>query len=250
MKLTTQPAGQIGISGDRCVVQRGVDPTRLVADFLEGRSANTQTAYRADLRAFQSFVGACDLDQATAYLLGHGPGEANALALEYRAHLVGQELAANTINRRLASLRSLVKLANTLGLVSWGLQIRNLKAEAYRDTRGPGCGGVTKMMRALADRRGPKAVRDRCIVRLLFDLALRRAEVVSLDVEHVDLATGTLAILGKGRTARVKLTLPDPTQAALVAWLSTRGLEPGPLFCRWTTPARAIAFRVGASFAS
>jgi integrase/recombinase XerC len=47
-------------------------------------------------------------------------------------------LQAATINRRLAALRSLVKLTNTLGLVSWTLAVENVKAQAYRDTRGPG----------------------------------------------------------------------------------------------------------------
>ena len=42
-----------------------------------------------------------------------------------------------TINRRLATLRSLVKFANTLGLVSWTLSVENLPVLPYRDTDGP-----------------------------------------------------------------------------------------------------------------
>jgi ribonuclease I len=51
--------------------------------------------------------------------------------------MTARRLQAATINRRLAALRSLVKLATTLGLVSWTLAVENLKAQAYRDTRGP-----------------------------------------------------------------------------------------------------------------
>ncbi|RME25143.1 MAG: integrase [Deltaproteobacteria bacterium] len=213
------------------LAHRGVDAQRLVDAFLGSKSPNTLAAYRADLRAFQAFVGASDLDEAAGFLLGQGPGEANAVALEYRTHLVEVGLAASTVNRRLASLRSLVKLANTLGLLPWELQVKNLRAESYRDTRGPGSEGFARLLVVLADRRsGPKAVRDRAIVRLLYDLALRRAEVVGLDVEHVDLGGGTVEVQGKGRTARLKLTLPEPTRAALAAWLAVRGREPGPLF--------------------
>src|SRR5439155_20366744 len=67
-------------------------------------------------------------------------------------------------------------------------------------------------------------------LRLLFDLGLRRSEVVRLDRADWDRAAGTLAVLGKGRTAKVALTLPPPTQAALERWLAVRGQEPGPLF--------------------
>src|SRR5207244_8658577 len=65
---------------------------------------------------------------------------------------------------------------------------------------------------------------------LLFDLGLRRSEVVRLDLADWDREKGTLAVLGKGRTAKVALTLPPPTQAALDRWLAARGQEPGPLF--------------------
>src|SRR6267142_1401003 len=67
------------------------------------------TAYRQDLEDFQAFIQAPSLEQAASLLLARGPGEANALALDYKAHLMERELAANTINRRLTALRSLVK---------------------------------------------------------------------------------------------------------------------------------------------
>ena len=86
------------------------------------------------------------------------------------------------------------------------------------------------MLDALDKREGHKAIRDRAIIRLLYDLGLRRAEVVSLDVEDVDLESGAVAVLGKGRTEKIRLTLPPETQAALRDWLSVRGDEPGPLF--------------------
>src|SRR5262249_37072672 len=53
---------------------------------------------------------------------------------------------------------------------------------------------------------------------------------VRLDVADLDREGGTLAVLGKGRTAKVALTLPAPTRAALQAWLAVRGQGTGPLF--------------------
>src|SRR5207249_10765022 len=55
-------------------------------------------------------------------------------------------------------------------------------------------------------------------------------EVVALELADVNLADGTLAVLGKGRTGKESLTLPEPTQQAVRAWLVLRGTEPGPLF--------------------
>ena len=203
---------------------------RLVEAFLSGRNARTLEAYGRDLEDFRVFVGATTLDEAAGALLTRGHGEANALALSYKTSLVERKLAAATVNRRLAALRSLVKLARTLGSVPWALEVESMKGESYRDTRGPARGSVRRMLERLDARLDAKGRRDRALLRLLFDLALRRGEAVSLDLEHVDLEGGTVAVLGKGRQGRAKITLPEPTKAALSAWIAVRGSDAGSLF--------------------
>ena len=206
---------------------RGRDTAGLVEDFLSGRSPRTLRAYQGDLRDFAAFLEADSIPQAIGVLLSGGPGNANALALRYKADLGGRGLAPSTINRRLAALRSLTRLARTVGVVTWGLEVRNVKAARLRDTRGPGVAGVRLLLDQLQGS-GSKAVRDRAILRLLYDLGLRRGEVVSLDLEDVE--AGGLWIKGKGRGEKELLTLPEPTVSALEAWLEVRGQEPGPLF--------------------
>ncbi len=203
---------------------------RLLQAFLNGRKTETITAYRQDLEDFQAFIQAPSLEQAASLLLARGPGEANAMALDYKAHLMNRELAANTINRRLTALRSLVKLGRTLGVVSWTIEVQSVRADPYRDTRGPGRAGFRDMLDSLAKRKDPKSMRDRALLRCLYDLGLRRAEVLRLDLEDLDREAGTVAVLGKGRTDKMKLTLPPETKKALEAWISVRGIAPGPLF--------------------
>jgi len=69
------------------------------------------------------------------------------------------------VNRRLASLRSLVQLARIMRLAPWHLEVR--------DTRGPGKQGFRALLQELDGNHTPKAMRDRCALRLLYDLALR-----------------------------------------------------------------------------
>jgi len=196
----------------------------LVDSFLAGRNPRTFEAYQRDLADFCRFLRVEDIEAAARTLLERGHGEANALALEYRAHMIERGLQGASINRHLAALRSLVRLARTLGMVPWALDVKNLKAENYRDTRGPGRDGFRLMLEAAGNER------DRAILRLLHDLALRRSEVVGMDLEDVNLEDGTIWILGKGRGAKERLTLPEQTSAALASWLTARGPEPGPLF--------------------
>jgi integrase/recombinase XerC len=199
-------------------------------DFFAGLNPNTLRTYRQALADFAAFLAAADGREAAGMLLSRGHGEANHLALAYRASLVSRDLSANTINNRLAALRSLVKLARTLGLIGWTIDVGSVKAKPYRDTAGCGADGYRRLLEHLDGRGDPKSARDRAIIRLLFERALRRGEVASLDIEHVDLDAGTIGVLGKGSTERELLTLPEPTSRALSDWLAIRGPAPGPLF--------------------
>jgi integrase/recombinase XerC len=204
--------------------------TALVADFLAARRPGTLRGYTGSLQAFTAFVGAPSVADAARALLCSTAGDAQRLALAWRNHLIESGLAPLTVNSRLAALRALVALARLQGLVSWQIEVRGVRAEVMRDTRGPGRGGVRALLEQVEAASTPKGLRDRAIVRLLTDLALRRAEVCSLDVADVDLVAGTVAVLGKGRTGRTALTLPEPTRTALTAWIAARGSAPGPLF--------------------
>lgn len=202
----------------------------LLKAFLAGRNPRTIQAYAADLANFARFAGVPTTDAAAKQLLGQGHGAANRLALGYRAHLVDQGRSPSTVNRRLAALRSLVQLARTFGMVPWSLEVPSLKVQTFRDTRGPGLGGVRALLDVASKQRNPrKAARDHLIIRLLFDLGLRASELTNLDLADYDAATATLAVLGKGQRQKTLLTLPSQTKAALEAWLEVRGRELGPL---------------------
>ena len=56
----------------------------------------------------------------------------------------------------------------------------------------------------------------------MFDLGLRRGEVVGLDVEDVDRAGRRLWVLGNGRAQKEARTLPVPTLEAIDRWLALR----------------------------
>lgn len=203
---------------------------QLLTIFLSGRSPKTLAAYRCDLKHFCAFTGFTEITEAVRQLLGSSQGEAHALVLRYRSALIESGLSPATINRRLAALRSLVKLARLTGKVPWTLAIPGVEASPYRDTRGPGKEGFKQLLARLEGRHDAKACRDRAIVRLLFDLALRREEVVRLGLDDLDLRRGQVAVLGKKRTQKEWLSLPEPTRSALAAWIVWRGSSPGPLF--------------------
>lgn len=209
---------------------------RLVRAWLNGRSPNTVAAYGRDLRDFADFLGEPTLDAAAARLIREGQGAANFCALEYRAALESRALSPATISRRLAALRSLVRVAGLLGVVEWRLDAAGPRVLPFKDTRGCGFAGYCAMLRAAAAQRDPtKARRDVALMRCLGDLGLRRAEVSALDVADLDLKGERVAVLGKGAGREKQwVTLPGPTITAIRGWLAARagrGLPAdGPLF--------------------
>ena len=68
---------------------------------------------------------------------------------------------------------------------------------------------------------------------------LPRAELVALDLAHVDRAQGMLTVRGKGNKTRT-VYLRGGTQAALDGRLTVRGAHDGPLFTRLTTRGKAL----------
>jgi integrase/recombinase XerC len=151
--LTKRPAGTLD-------TRVGEPAEGLLAAFLAGRSECTRRAYRQDLDDFRRFLEVDKVSEAAHLLLSRGHGNANAVALAWRADLQERGLQSATINRRLAALRSLVQLARTLGIVPWTLEVKNARAESYRDTRGPGRRGVRLLLDELERRGDKKGLRD------------------------------------------------------------------------------------------
>ena len=195
----------------------------LYAAFLSGRSEHTLRAYGQDLETFAAFLREPSPQAALSHLINCKPGDGNGLLLAYRSHMINAHLTPATINRRLAAVRSAVKLARTLGFTSWTPEIDGLKALAYRDTVGPGLDGTRAMMIQARAQDPVKSARDVALIRLMFDLGLRRGEVAGLNLEDIDRDSKRVWIKGKGRAQKESRTLPDPTLVALTGWVAVRG---------------------------
>jgi integrase/recombinase XerC len=223
--LPIQPASS---AGQLAAAQLSIDLCEAV---LSGRKATTLRAYKGDLRDFAAFLGYQIASKALDAFVSFSGPYANAAALAYRAHLLDRKLSPATISRRLAALRTAVKVARMLGRVAWDLEVESPRSETYRDTSGPGRDGW-KAVLAIAKERAvtPRGVRDLAVLRLLHDLALRRGEVVGLDLVDLDLRRSIVQVKGKGKSSKAPISLPKPTAEALRAWVVLRGDSPGSLF--------------------
>ena len=219
-----------GLSARTVPVVHPIEPRRILDLFLSSHSSATNCAYEKDLSALAVFLGETLVVKAGIWVLGASSSEVNMVAATWQRQMLSNGLAPATVNRRSAAIRSLLSLGRALGSTASEIHLSDLRSCPTRDTRGPGAEAVAQMVALLEREKTPKARRDLAILRLLYDLGLRRAETVSIDVADVNLEAGELWVKGKGRPAKERFSLPEPTLKALSVWLETKGREPGPLF--------------------
>lgn len=198
------------------------------------RSAGTQRVYKSAWRDFTGFCAEHGLEPLPASPL---------TVVRYLTHLAGLGRSVSTIDLRTAAIALAHRMAGH-DTPTAREEVRQVLA-GIRNTHGR---APTKKKALTADllvqvirkARGQDlaAVRDRAMILLCFGAALRRSELVALDVEDVERhRRGLLVRLrrsktdqeGKGQSVAVpdgKLKVP----ASLDAWLKASGIAEGALF--------------------
>jgi integrase/recombinase XerC len=209
-----------------------IDVEELVTAFFSGKSQRTIESYRRDLQTFCEFIGVAGISYAVRVLFSGSHREANLAALKYRQHLIEtKKLKPKSVNRHLASLRSLVGLGQSLGLIPWKLAVKNQKITELRSLAAPDPSGIKRLINAARLKGNKTSKRNVALCFLLYTAGLRRNEALSLTYpEDVSLEKNTVRILGKGKTEKREIILPEKTVGALQEWLEVRGCEPGPFF--------------------
>lgn len=205
--------------------------SELIAD---RRSPNTRRTYtKALIDFFMQVANTPPTPALVKEFLALDRYQAMTLVLRYRRMLTDRGLAPATINTRLAAIKSLVSYARKVGECHYDLaDVDGVKVETYRDTSGVNPTEYQGMM-GVFDRQSLKGIRDYAILRLLWDNALRRAELCQANVKDFDPIGGKLWIVGKGKVQRQPIDLSPQSVQAIQAWLAGRGKYKAnePLFC-------------------
>jgi site-specific recombinase XerD len=154
----------------------------------------------------------------------------------YRIHLEDQQLAAGTINVRLAAVRRLAYEAADTGLLSPELAagIRRVKGSKKLGTRLGNWLTVdeARTLWQLPDVHTLKGVRDRAILAVLLGCGLRRGELIDLTQDHLQRREDHWAIVDLvGKAGHVRtVPMPDWVKQTIDDWLNAAGIKQGRLF--------------------
>jgi integrase/recombinase XerD len=172
-----------------------------------GLAANTQAAYRRDLRDF------------TAWLAGRPPAAMTVRDLgDYFAALAKRGLARASVARHAATLKTFYSFLQLEGIVTDSPA--DLIAAAKRDDVIPGTLSPAQVDRLLGSPEGgsPRACRDRALLELLYATGCRASEVSTLRLGDVHLAETFCTCRGKGDKERI-VPLGRRAVEAVRSWL-------------------------------
>lgn len=149
-----------------------------------------------------------------------------------RAQL-SDRLAPTTANKMLSALRGTVREAVELEQIPANEGARAVSVKSVRGKREAKGRALDRhelgALFAACEHPHPEAAaRNTAVLALAYGGGLRRAELVGLDIEDLDLARGMLRVRGKGDRER-RVPLPTGSLAALRDWVALRGDRPGPL---------------------
>jgi SAM-dependent methyltransferase len=94
----------------------------LIVRFLADRNDRTMHAYTTDLDSFARFLGTTPAG-AVARLIAAGSDAGRRIILEYMIDMRRQNRALSTIERRLGTLRAVLRSAHRVGLIDWEVDV-------------------------------------------------------------------------------------------------------------------------------
>ena len=159
-------------------------------------SEHTRRAYAKDLCDFFDF-------------LTFKPSHPDQLIIEnfvnYRESMSGKGLSSNSINRKMSSLKSLMKWCVTSGIIKFNPadSVRSIKASVDTPTLAFSNEEITMMINS-PDVTTFIGIRDKLILALLFNLGIRRSELINIKLKdrYTDREHEVLRIIGKGNKLR------------------------------------------------
>ena len=138
---------------------------------------------------------------------------------DYLSHLIEQGLVKASIARKLSAIRSFYRYLLREGMVPTSPVATTSSPKL--DRRLPSFLTIEEVERLLEapDLATPQGLRDRALLELLYASGLRVSEVVSLNLEQINLDTNEIRAIGKGAKERVVL-IGKPAAEALSTYLS------------------------------
>lgn len=204
---------------------------RLFKVALARKAKSTVESYQYALKHFASYLNMTNPSEAIGYLISLQRIDAETRVLEYLGWMEEQGLSPSTMRTRLAAIKFYVATAHSVQWIDWTLDTQGPPQENVKEVEGPTPQEFGKILSIVDELDSNHGIRNRLMVYLLAFMGLRISEVLTLDLEHVDLKKSRIAVKRKGRQKKREWrTVPGKTMRLFKQYLKKRGNHDGPVF--------------------
>ena len=187
----------------------------------KGLTDNTSFAYENDLSQLATFVEA---EAGKEGVIPSWAGFSRQAMLRYLLNLQEKKYAATTRARKLAAARSFFKFMTAENIIKEDPTHNMESLNVGRSLPKPiSITQVRALLEQPAKSSTPEAKRDEAMLQLLYASGMRVSELISLNVEDVNIIDGDVRVFGKGRKERI---IPIHKQAATVVEQYVRDARP------------------------
>ncbi len=165
-------------------------------------SDNTMESYLSDISQFIEYLKSKAINEVE--------NSSNALVVSYMLSLEKEGAASSSIHRKLSSLRGYYKYLLWSGLVSKDPTTNLVPPKSQKKI--PDALTFDEANRLLNQPNGkdPKSIRDKAMLELLYATGIRVSELISLNLEDINMQVGFLQCVGQASRDRI---IPIPTVA-------------------------------------
>jgi integrase/recombinase XerD len=185
-------------------------------DFLREErhySDNTTAAYRNDLSQFLTFLASCP--EVAVW-----PDVSDLMVAEYVEMMKSQAYASSSVARKVAALKSFFHFLVAYEIIDQDptalLDSPKVKKRLPKTLTSD---DIERLLESPKERQTPKSLRDSALLALLYATGMRVSEVVSLQIDDLDISQQLLRSPGKDGYKR-ELPIDGKTEQVLRSYLS------------------------------
>jgi integrase/recombinase XerC len=182
-------------------------------------SAHTLTAYESDLLSFHNFNEA-NFDQGTIDHVNYSQ------IRSWVVSLVDGGVTASSVNRKMASLKSFYKFLLKTKQIDVSPLLKHKSLKVARSLQIPFSEKeVFQVLKEVQGEQNFESVRNQLIIELFYATGMRRAELIKLKMNDVDLVKNTLKVIGKRNKERILPILPVIKKSIILYFSERADLE-------------------------
>lgn len=165
-------------------------------------SRHTLRAYTSDLKSFAKFV-AQQYEEETIDKVNY------SIIRSWIVHLINQGLSKRSVNRKISSLQAYYNFLRHTKQIATSPLVKHKSLKTAEKVQIPFSEKEMQMLDELPEADDFESARNQLIVELFYSTGIRRAELISIKINDMQLARHVLKIKGKGNKERLIPVLPS-----------------------------------------